>query len=481
MFIKYQSVRNYVVGTITAAIATIAAFFGFKSAFNDQPNSAPTAYVQPGEDSPRIISKQPDIPSHSLSQNPRQRLQSGPKESPGSHVTSRASQGQLGGSTATKPAPSQTDAMYQRAIKIADGLAIKSGKGKDVLGASSPWKLNLYDDNLDGQYERAKLDTNRDEIDDEKWNLKDGRWERKGGVEIWIGDRWIDIAGFKSPKKVSPLERYVDAMNVLKRGSSRSEFAKDILGANSPWKLNAYDDDRDGQWDRAKLDINRDDVDDEKWNFKNGVWEKQGGEQVWLDRRWQNRASNGRTESVAQRYQNAFQLIAKGSGKSSQGKDILGSASPWKLNVYDDDLDGNWDRAKLDTNRDEIDDEKWNFKNGRWEKAGGAKIWAGDRWQSSSETTIEIGVSADTSRYRQIFKMLANGSRKSAKAKDLLGSQSPWKLNVYDDNQDGTWDRAKLDKNRDDVDDEKWNFKNRRWEKDNGETIWNGSNWIPAK
>jgi hypothetical protein len=52
------------------------------------------------------------------------------------------------------------------------------------------------------------------------------------------------------------------------------------------------------------------------------------------------------------------------------------------LNLYDDNNDGQWDRGKLDTNRDEVDDEKWNFKQGRWEKDGGAKIWNGENWVS---------------------------------------------------------------------------------------------------
>ncbi len=50
------------------------------------------------------------------------------------------------------------------------------------------------------------------------------------------------------------------------------------------------------------------------------------------------------------------------------------------LNLYDDDRDGVWDRAKLDMNRNEVDDEKWTFKKGRWEKDGGATTWDGQSW-----------------------------------------------------------------------------------------------------
>jgi hypothetical protein len=76
-------------------------------------------------------------------------------------------------------------------MKIATARADRSGKGKDVLGGRSPWKLNLYDDNRDGVWDRAKLDTNRDEVDDEKWNFKKGRWEKDGGAMIWDGKDWV--------------------------------------------------------------------------------------------------------------------------------------------------------------------------------------------------------------------------------------------------------------------------------------------------
>ena len=78
-------------------------------------------------------------------------------------------------------------------MKLANGRANSSGKGKgkDVLGSRSPWKLNLYDDNRDGRWERGKLDTNRDGVEDEKWNFKNGRWEKDGGASIWDGQNWI--------------------------------------------------------------------------------------------------------------------------------------------------------------------------------------------------------------------------------------------------------------------------------------------------
>ena len=82
------------------------------------------------------------------------------------------------------------EALYLAAMKIALQPVRSGSKGKDVLGPASPWKLNLYDDDGDGQWDRGKLDTNRDEVDDEKWNFKNGRWEKDGGRSLWLGSKW---------------------------------------------------------------------------------------------------------------------------------------------------------------------------------------------------------------------------------------------------------------------------------------------------
>ncbi len=191
--------------------------------------------------------------------------------------------------------------------------------------------------------------------------------------------------------------------------------------------------------------------------------------------------------------------IATSASKPAAGKDVLGASSPWKLNLYDEDADGQWDRGKLDFNRDDVDDEKWNFKEGRWEKEGGHEIWNGTAWQSSdapvatvastaaptiapakpAASAAPVAPAADEAltNYRAAMK-IATAKAVKGKGKDVLGAKSKWKLNLYDDNNDGQWDRGKLDTNRDDVDDEKWNFKQGRWEKDGGAMIWNGENWV---
>ena len=480
-FVKYQTVRNYVVGTLSAIAATIGAVFGIQTMNGDKPDQQNGAIVAQQD---RLADRQrPSVDrerrsANHASQKGRFSTKDELPDRAAATSATRKSNSSKNRIRQTVPATAANLATYRTAVRLADSKADPSGKGKDMLGGRSAWKLNLYDDDRDGRYERAKIDYDRDGIDDEKWNFKDRRWERKGGKEIWIGKRWIGIGAFKITNLASDTERYLDAMEMIQRGTKVAESGKDILGAISPWKLNVYDDDRDGFWDRAKLDKNRDDVDDEKWNLKSGTWQKSAGTVVWVKERWLSTVSP--TTSPASRYRQAFALINNGSGKSPRGKDILGAKNPWKLNVYDDDQDGAWDRAKLDTNRDDVDDEKWNFKNGRWEKDGGSMIWTGAKWQSSVVQRPPAGVNRESSRYQNAFRLLASGSRKSAKAKDLLGSGSPWKLNVYDDDRDGTWDRAKLDKNRDGKDDEKWNFKKGRWEKDGGANIWNGKDWVPA-
>lgn len=68
---------------------------------------------------------------------------------------------------------------------------------------------------------------------------------------------------------------------------------------------------------------------------------------------------------------------------SDKIKDLFRGAGP-KVNIYDDDKDGRWDRAKVDWNRDEVDDEKLNVKNGvlerKDEKTGEIKVFVAGQW-----------------------------------------------------------------------------------------------------
>ena len=483
MFIRYQKVRNRVVGALAAVGGVFYAIFGCQSMTNNhQAEPIGTDHIVQGEwDEPSTV-PQPAVTDSQTPAEAKRLIQN-------ALVGGRAKE-----SFQQNPTPSPqretptANERYHAAMKLAMSHADASGKGKDVLGSSSPWKLNLYDDNKDGTWDRAKLDTNRDEVDDEKWNYKNGRWEKENGQVVWAGGQWV-----KATRLAKANNQSADPNRVLYRvaihkaslPADASGKGKDVLGKASSWKLNLYDDDRDGTWDRAKLDTNRDNVDDEKWNLKNGRWEKNGGQMVWSGDQWisvskqANEIGKSSNPKLA-RYREAFKIANSKADRSGKGKDVLGRRSPWKLNLYDDNRDGVWDRAKLDTNRDEVDDEKWTFKNGRWEKNSGQMVWIDGNWKSAASFAKAASSSADPNlaRYRAAMKIATARAARSGKGKDVLGSRNPWKLNLYDDDKDGIWDRAKLDTNRDEVDDEKWNFKHGRWEKDGGATTWDGQSWV---
>lgn len=462
-FVRYQSFRNRMLGFFAIIGTTVGGFFGYQSMSNSDVHVAPTTLrserTVPRDHAPPATAT---APTH----------YSGPAE----QVTQQAAVPQV---------PQLTKAQrYVLAMKFAHIDSRRVAKAKDVLGSRNPWKLNLYDDNRDGQWDRGKLDTNRDDVDDETWTFKNGYWEKDSGRLAWSDDQWVKRSSLVAKAADSTdqkLALYRAAFTIANARANASGKGKDVLGASSPWKLNLYDDDKDGKWDRGKLDTNRDEVDDEKWTFKKGRWEKDGGSLVWANNHWVKASSLAAPQSptnTLDRYQAAFKIASERADSSGKGKDVLGSKSPCKLNLYDDNRDGQWDRAKLDTNRDEVDDEKWTFKKDRWEKEGGSKIWTGDRWESAPGMSAEQEILPNADRYREAMQLANGRANSSGKGKDVLGAGSPWKLNLYDDNRDGRWERGKLDTNRDGVDDEKWNFKNGRWEKDGGASIWDGKNWI---
>lgn len=59
----------------------------------------------------------------------------------------------------------------------------------------------------------------------------------------------------------------------LMEGQATSERIKDLNRGRGP-KVSLYDDDRDGRWDRAKVDYDRDENWDENWTRKGGTVER---------------------------------------------------------------------------------------------------------------------------------------------------------------------------------------------------------------
>lgn len=185
------------------------------------------------------------------------------------------------------------------------------------------------------------------------------------------------------PPAVTPTDAAVIA--IASRPSGGAKKKKDALGGASPWKVNLYDDDGDGRWERLKLDRNRDDRWDSKWNFKDGLWEDGESKRVWRDGRWTPRAS-APTPTPTRIGGVALKVVAAMGGRASakKVKDLYRGAGA-KVNLYDDDGDGVWDRAKIDLDRDDNWDEKLSRKAAGMERkveaSGEVFVLSGDAWK----------------------------------------------------------------------------------------------------
>ncbi len=157
MFIRYQHVRNVVLG-LTAAGGI--AWCALRDSEPDEP---------PEQASPSSTSS---VPASSTAQ-------SGPPE------------------PAPSPAGSAQAQRYREVMRLTSALAPQK-KQKDALGSGSPWKVNLYDDAADGRWDRVKLDRDRDDTWDEKWTRKGEVIERKltatGKVLVFRGGAWVPKA-----------------------------------------------------------------------------------------------------------------------------------------------------------------------------------------------------------------------------------------------------------------------------------------------
>jgi hypothetical protein len=155
-----------------------------------------------------------------------------------------------------------------------------------------PWKVNVYaDDGL--RFNRVKIDLDRDEKDDESWTIfADGRIERKvsskdngtmdGNFRLELSG-WIDMrapVATTTPASTPTSTTAAPAVAAGGRGVDTDMF--DLLGRlpvqekikdatkGKAWKINLYSD--DGQrFNRAKVDLNRNDKWDESWTFKSAT------------------------------------------------------------------------------------------------------------------------------------------------------------------------------------------------------------------
>lgn len=169
------------------------------------------------------------------------------------------------------------------ADKIKDG-----SKGK-------PYKINVYSDDKK-KWNRLKIDLDRDEKADESWTIKaDGSIERKvadnddekynHSFRLDMNSGWLSLDAPPPPAASTTTApavtttggaglRAVDNdMLALVKGPAQEKVKDATKG--KPYKINLYSD--DGQrFNRAKVDLNRNDKWDESWTFKSdGTIERQ--------------------------------------------------------------------------------------------------------------------------------------------------------------------------------------------------------------
>ena len=247
-FVRYQTVRNIGIGVLGAG--AIAGIVAVASGGSDAPVSAPT---------PAPVSAPTPTPTPAPI------------------------------SAAAIPA---SGALDDAAIAArADQPASPGEKIKDAF-KGNPTKVNLYEETQDRSYDRLKIDANRDDVWDRQWTRHaTGRWQREDGLVLADG-QWLQAGGtalpLPDPQPATPVtpgavtptpaaEPFAAQLETVAKtmleGRASGDKIKDLFRGNGP-KVNLYDDDKDGRWDRAKVDYDRDEVDDEKLTLKAGFLER---------------------------------------------------------------------------------------------------------------------------------------------------------------------------------------------------------------
>lgn len=159
MFIRYQTVRTIGIALVAAGAAVGLTLWA-------------TADKEPAAPVPVVASAPTTTPTTTLATTPT------PQSPPASPPT----------------APSDPrEAQMAEVARVMLEQRATSEKIKDLFRGAGP-KVNIYDDDKDGRWDRAKVDWNRDEVDDEKLNVKNGVLERKdektGEIKVFIGGQW---------------------------------------------------------------------------------------------------------------------------------------------------------------------------------------------------------------------------------------------------------------------------------------------------
>ncbi len=198
--------------------------------------------------------------------------------------------------TATRRAPTRRGAPASsrvddaRILALADGQATPKGKLKDALPGAV--KVNIYEDTGDTTWDRIKIDRDRDDTWDDQWVRKSGVWTRDDGRQRWTGSAWEGGEGAKAPTRrraADSAPELADLADLLLHQRATTDKIKDLKRGAGP-KINVYDDDKNGTWDRAKVDHNRDDAWDESWTVKGGQVERKlessGKVLIWSGGSW---------------------------------------------------------------------------------------------------------------------------------------------------------------------------------------------------
>jgi len=204
--------------------------------------------------------------------------------------------------TPTPPAPVAKGLDDAAIAARADQPANAGEKIKDAF-KGNPIKVNLYEETQDRVYDRLKIDADRDDVWDQQWTRDaSGHWKREDG-RLFVAGAWVAEAPTPTPTvtpattpetpttpATPPAEPYAAQLEtiakVMLEQRATSEKIKDYFRGNGP-KVNIYDDDKDGRWDRAKVDYDRDEVDDEKLTVKSGYLERKT-EKTEVVRVWDN-------------------------------------------------------------------------------------------------------------------------------------------------------------------------------------------------
>lgn len=177
------------------------------------------------------------------------------------------------------PAPAQGMVASTSATPVEAALLAQLGqpsrgetKIKDLLGSGAP-KVNLYADA--GTWNRAKVDLDRDEKWDEKWRWEAGivyRATAPGDDEVYGAEQVVgappgaaEPAARNEPAAAGEL-REVDTLLLELLELPVQDKIKDASKGRA-FKINLYSD--EGQrFNRAKVDLDRDDKWDESWTLE---------------------------------------------------------------------------------------------------------------------------------------------------------------------------------------------------------------------